>query len=69
MYKLWYFTSLVLATFIFMQFINFGAFALAMYAFTVYNVPYWISGSLVSIFWVGVGYFVYTQNVLNAKVV
>lgn len=69
MYKLWYFTSLVLATFIFMQFINFGAFALAMYAFTVYNVPYWFSGSLVSIFWVGVGYFVYSQNVLSAKVV
>lgn len=62
MFKIWYNVSLILALFVFIQFINFGAFALASYAFLVYNVPYWFSGSVVAIFWMLVGYSIYDHD-------
>lgn len=67
MFKVWYALSLLLALFIFIQFINFGAFALAMYVFTVYNVPYWFSGTLVAMFWMWIGYFAYSNDILQGS--
>ena len=65
MFKVWFYAALALATFVFIQFVNFGAFALAMYASLVYNVPYWFSGTLVAVFWIAVGYFIYSEDVLD----
>lgn len=65
MYNIWYLLAAFISLFIFIQFVNFGAFAIATYLSIKYSIPLWFPATIVTYFWIYIGYVIVKSEFLK----